>query len=176
MLRLRDFQYTYDQEKLDEVAKKLSLLPKDNINKIILTIDAYSSATIEGAHTTLLNVQRALEKGPYNKDELMCVNTIKAYVKLRDVNTLCEESLIDVWFTIVENCCDNTAAGSSGYRTGMVHVGSLDNIVHVPAKPEDIPDLMSDLSNFSSGHTVLDSILLHFYLVYIHLFVMEMVG
>ena len=59
------------------------------------------------------------------------------------------------------------------YREGMVYIGPAGHIIHTPAQPEVLPELMDKWFEFveqGSGDVLLRSFIAHFYFVYIHPF------
>ena len=70
-----------DLKKLEHKAQQLKKIYEDvpeeaRVTSVIL-LDAHSSATIEGAHTTVERMEKCLEN-PETKDEIMVANTYKA--------------------------------------------------------------------------------------------------
>lgn len=61
----------------------------------------------------------------------------------------------------------------SKYRDGMVYIGSVSKIIHVPAEPQMLPELMEKWFAYREGETsdlLIQSFAAHFYFVYIHPF------
>ena len=59
------------------------------------------------------------------------------------------------------------------YRDGMVYIGNLNQTIHTPAKPEQIPGLMTSLFEYIDEDTTdvfFTSSVAHFYFVYVHPF------
>ena len=59
-------------------------------------------------------------------------------------------------------------ATKDGYRKSMVYIGSLVRVVHTPAPVGMIPELMNNFYRYSLENKILDSIVKHFYFVYVH--------
>lgn len=170
---------TYDEELY---IKWLSILQREievcrmlqidgTINSDVVMLESFNSATIEGAKTTIAEVKSAITKNEKTKSELMVLNLLKANeIELGSKVTL--DTLLDMWFTIVDGCCENTNAGTDGLRSGMVYVGSESKVVHVPEKPMYLEQRMKELLLFvnSTEDKLLASIVSHFYLEYIHPF------
>ena len=135
----------------------------------VILLDAYHSATIEGARTTVENVRKALDK-PKTKDDRMVVNTVRAlnYAYEHEIDM---GDMRGLWEIIVDGVCENAGLAGTEYRDGMVYIGGASGIVHVPAKPEAIKPLISDLGDFMRGSQLdvwLKAAVMHFYFVYVH--------
>ena len=162
-------------EKLLERAKELdaeySKLPVHRGVKDIILLDAYSSATIEGARTTVAQVKARLSD-PQTKDDRMVVNTIKA-ANYAFEHPVTEENIRRLWDKIVDGVCENEDHKGTRYRDGMVFIGNAERNVHTPAQVEQIPALMADWFTFrklDTLHPLLNSFVSHFYFVYVHPF------
>lgn len=105
---------------------------KDNV-----IIDNYHSATIEGARTTVENVINAMKGTPKTKDDIMVVNSIKAFNYALDLKPSIN-NLQTIWETVVEGVCENEGQRGEKYRKGMVVIGSNTETIHTPEKPEKI--------------------------------------
>ena len=146
-------------------------LPAHRGVKDTILLDAWSSATIEGARTTVQKVRNHF-KNPKTKDDRMVINTIAgsnyAYnrpITARNIRTL--------WEKIVDGVCDNDAYRGTLYRDGMVYIGSGTRIVHTPARAEQLPELMDQWFSFREeeiGDLLIRSFVSHFYFVYLHPF------
>jgi len=141
-------------------------LPPDNIAHLQL-IDEYQSATIEGARTTIDNVRKGVGD---KKSNTMVKQSFAGLQYLLNRKDFTEESIIEAWKIITKDCCENIGAGVDGYRTGMVYVSSSDRMIHIPAKPVQIPGMMKDMLQYNSGSELLDAVLYSFYIVYVHPF------
>lgn len=149
--------------KLQVINKLIDKVADENVN----IYDAFSSATIEGARTTLEDVGIALKNGCQTKSEYMVVDTLRATEKaFRHTGDIDLLSLKSIWDTVTENVCDNIPVAGVTYRSGQVYVGS-----HIPCVSRDIPVYMNMLYKYLNDHnTILSSIIVHFYFVYIHPF------
>ena len=136
--------------------------------KYISDLDCYESAVIEGACTTLAEVQL----GVRNKGTAMVIGTIDANAYVHTLHGFNVHNVLDVWEILVRYYCENTSAGTDGFRTGMVYICSDTDgeIAHTPAKPEQICNLITNLLAYTSGDTLLDAIVYHFYIAYVHPF------
>ena len=147
-----------------------ALTPMHTAREIVL-LDAFHSATIEGARTTVENVRKAYND-PRTKDDKMVVNTAKAmdYAYQHAING---ENIRTMWEIIVEDVCENQHLAGEKYRSGMVYVGSLNMVIHVPAKPDEIESLLRHLGMFmleSQENVWMKAAIFHFYFVYVHPF------
>lgn len=150
------------------VYKKVS---KRNKVRDIILLDAYHSATIEGARTTVENVRNTFST-PKTKDDKMVVNTVKG-CNFAYRNVIDEASIRTLWEIIVDEVCENESKAGVLYRNGMVYIGSESRIIHVPAKPENLSDMMKQLFSFLENtdlDVILKAFVLHFYFVYLHPF------
>ena len=161
----------------DEVMVKNFILSIDALYKDIewdevrqkenFLLDCYSSATIEGAFTSIDRIK----KGIKGKSELMVINCMNGakYIAPKKVNI---QEIINTWNIVVENVCENENLRGNRFRTGMVYIGNQSRVVHTPSPVNKIETKMKDLERFISSHTknVIDTCIVHFYLVYIHPF------
>lgn len=155
-------------ESIDSLYQKVS---REHKVKDIILLDAYHSATIEGARTTVEDVRRAYEK-PKSKDNKMVVNTIHG-MNYAYENPVTMENIRRLWEIVTQDVCENERLAGTQFRTGMVYVGSNTSIIHTPAKPEQIADMMGELFAFADASELnvwLTVGILHFYFVYIHPF------
>ena len=122
-------------------------LPAHRGVKDTILLDAWSSATIEGARTTVQQVRDHFKK-PKTKDDRIVINTIAGcnYAYSRPITA---RNIRTLWEKVVEGVCDNDAYRGTLYRDGMVYIGSGTRIVHTPARAEQLPELMDQW--FSSG-------------------------
>ena len=135
--------------------------------KDVLLIEAYESATIEGAKTTIEEVK----SGKNTKDTYM-VKDVLAAAKLAYSSsfTIDLDSTCDIWKIVTQNVCENKSQqlNHSKFRTGMVYVG-----YHIPEKPEKIEsklNLFFENLEQSNENIFIKAALLYFYIVYIHPF------
>ena len=140
--------------------------------KDTILLDAWSSATIEGARTTVEKVRNSFDN-PKTKDDRMVINTIAGanYAYGRPITT---KNIRKLWEKIADGVCENADHMGSKYRDGMVYIGSESRIIHVPAEPQMLPELMEKWFAYrGEGETsdlLLQSFVAHFYFVYIHPF------
>ena len=139
-----------------------------NVTENIL-LDAWASASIEGANVSLTQVKQHLGN-PQTKDERMVVNAVRgsnhAYGR-----PITRKNLRTLWERVTEGVCENTHLDSKPYRFGMVEIGSASKTVHTPATPEQLPDLMEQWFRFrEQDQSLIGSFVAHFYFVYVHPF------
>ena len=167
--------YITDLKKLEHRAQQLRKLYEDvpeqaRVTSVIL-LDAHSSATIEGAHTTVERMEKCLQ-APETKDEIMVANTYRGCMYAYD-HQIDETNIRELWDIIVKDVCENEDFAGTLYRDGMVYVGNETKTEHRPAKAEDIPQLMKMLYAFDRDYKLdplIKSFIFHFYFVYIHPF------
>ena len=146
-------------------------LPTHRGTKDTILLDAWSSATIEGARTTVQQV-RAHFDNPKTKDDRMVINTI-AGSNYAYKNPITEENIRTLWEKVVDGVCENGGCRGTLYRDGMVYIGSGQRIVHVPAQPEQLPALMEKWFAYRKAENkemLMHSFAAHFYFVYLHPF------
>ncbi len=154
---------------IDNINKDISLIKELDITRDTIMINSYYSATIEGAKTTVNNVKRNFNN-PKSKDEKMVVQSFKGLAYALD-NGLDKYNVDMIWNLIVEDNCENLNIKGDPYRTGEVFV--TDGLKYF--EPPDyrlVEGLMEQLFKFkeSNFNSLLKSIILHYYLVYIHPF------
>lgn len=146
-----------------------SLNTSPSINKEVLLLDSHSSATIEGAKTTIEKVKRAVKSKNPSKDDLMVTNVMSATSFALNHGIKSEEDLLHVWRLISRGVIENKSKQGTKYRSGMVYIGNDVSIVHTPCHPKKIQDKMSRLICFiNKDLNLLDTIIAHFYYVYVH--------
>ena len=153
---------------IDSLYRKVSRRQK--VQDVIL-LDAFHSATIEGAKTTVEKIRKSYDK-PTSKDDKMVVNTIHG-INYAYENEISLDNIRTLWEIVIRDVCENEQLAGVLFRTGMVYVGSNTDIIHTPAEPEQIEGMMKTLFAFaaSSQYNVwLTASILHFYFVYIHPF------
>lgn len=159
------------QERLLSIEHLYQRLDSRRKVKEVILLDAYHSATIEGARTTVENVRRAYEN-PRSKDDKMVVNTIHAMnyayetpIRIHNIRSL--------WEIVTKDVCENAHLSGELFRDGMVYVGSSTEIIHTPARPEQIKAAMEKLFHFFEENEYdiwLRTAVFHFYFAYIHPF------
>ena len=143
----------------------------------ILLLDAWHSATIEGARTTVEQVRRVYHN-PRSKDDKMVVNTVHA-MQYAYENPIQMGNIRCLWEIVTKDVCENAHLAGEVFRDGMVYVGSQAEIIHTPARPETIKGYMEAFFLFLQknadsetriGPIWLKAAVLHFYFAYIHPF------
>ena len=158
-------------ERINEIDNVYAGVNADFSVKESVLIDAYNSATIEGARTTVQNVVRAFNN-PTGKDERMVVNTVKAIstVYSQGIN---EDNIRKIWEITVDGVCENTAVIGEKYRSGQVYIGSADRIVHRPPEYKKVPYMMHELFRYmenSKDNIWITASVAQFLFVFIHPF------
>lgn len=165
--------YLVQTEEIQNHLKTIdSLYPKVNSKqkvKDIILLDAFHSATIEGARTTVENVRKSYEK-PKSKDDKMVINTIRG-MNYAYENKITLENIRELWEIVTRDVCENIHLAGTAFRTGMVYVGSNTAIIHTPAEPQQIESMMMELFDFAATSKLnvwLTASIFHFYFVYTH--------
>jgi len=168
-----DRQYILNS--IHEVNNRFVSLMKKNAIKDTMLIEAYNSATIEGAVTTLQQVKKNF-RNPLTKSDKMVVNTANALYKIYNSYRINDGTIRGLWEIETKDVCENTSVKGIKYRSGMVYIGSATQIMHTPAQTQDIQHLMTELFNYIDN-SIKDkknglecSIISHFYFVYVHPF------
>lgn len=136
-----------------------------------ILIDAYHSATIEGAMTTVENVVKAFSN-PTGKDERMVVNTVKA-LRVVYSHGINEDNIRRIWEIAVDGVCENTTVMGSKYRNGQVYIGSVDRVIHTPPEYKKVPYMMHELFKYienSRDNIWIKASVAQFLFVFIHPF------
>lgn len=159
------------RKKAVELESLYEQLPAHRGVKDTILLDAWSSATIEGARTT---VQRVIDhfENPKTKDDRMVVNTI-AGSNYAFNNPITEKNIRKLWEKIVDGVCENEEKRGTLYRDGMVYVGSGDRIIHVPAQSDQLLERMTQWFAYrenADDDLLINSFVAHFYFVYLHPF------
>lgn len=147
-----------------------------HLEKEVLLIDAYESATIEGARTTIDEVKHILVNNKDTKDTYMVKDTLAAsklaYSSDFKINL---DGICDIWKIVTQNVCENKRQQLNGsrFRTGMVYISNGIKVFHTSEKPERIENkltlFLQRLSQLEEN-VFIKAALLHFYIVYIHPF------
>lgn len=159
------------EEKIEAICNLYEKVNNTQKVKDIILLDAYHSATIEGARTTVESVKRTYNK-PVTKDDKMVVNTIHG-MNYAYGNEICMDNIRTLWEIVTRDVCENIHLAGTKFRSGMVYVGNETDIIHTPAKAEEIGVMMQDLFLFlenSEFDVWIRAAILHFYFVYIHPF------
>lgn len=136
-----------------------------------ILLDAWSSATIEGARTTVAQVKESLSN-PRTKDDRMVVNAMIAG-KYAYEHPITGGNIRKLWEMVADGVCENVEQKGKLYRDGMVYIGSASRIVHIPAAAEQLPQLMEHYFTFCQGdepELLIRSFAAHFYFAYVHPF------
>ena len=166
VFRYTDFLAESDKfiyKEIRNIGSKLKV--KDSI-----MLDCFSSATIEGARTTVEKVKQVFN-APVSKDDKMVINTIKAQNLVYN-SGISDNNIRNIWELIVDGVCENKNVMGDKYRSGDVFVGSLTRIIHTPEKYYNIERRMCELFNYinNSSSSIIKACSVHFYFVYIHPF------
>ncbi len=161
--------FEYDKNMVNALMNRVNVLrsvdlPPSSIGHLQL-LDEYTSATIEGAHTTINNVL----SGGTSKSDVMVRQCLAGLQYLLN-NELTEKTFIDTWKIIVNDCCDNISVGIDGYRKGMVYVGNSTAIIHTPARPEQISSMIKSLFSYKYENDIINAAIYSYYTVYVHPF------
>jgi len=146
-----------------------------SIERYIVILDSYSTATIEGARTTVNKIKEIVNKNNtanINKSEQMVLNSIKAcnFAYNNDINM---QSIRTVFDLLTYRVCENESVKGTYFRDGDVFVGNDTKVVHTPCKVQDIEKRITELFNWlhnSNLNIILKACIAHFYIVYIHPF------
>lgn len=155
-------------QQLDALYEKL---PNRRGAQSMILLDAYSSATIEGARTTVEQVRQSFDR-PKTKDDRMVVNAIRGSNYAYN-NPITEKNIRKLWEMVVDGVCENEQKRGTLYRDGMVYIGNATQIIHVPASGEALPQMMGawfDFREQNAIHPILAASICHFYFVYAHPF------
>ncbi len=146
-------------------------IPEHRGVKDSIILDAWSSATIEGAKTTVEKVLQSF-KNPRTKDDHMVINTVAAS-EYAYRTPITERNIRRFWDKIVDGVCENEHLKGELYRSGMVYVASSGEAIHTPPCSEQLPSMMHQWFDFREKSPVdllLGSFVSHFYFVYVHPF------
>lgn len=159
------------REKATELEQIYQQIPNNGGMTDIIVLDAWASATIEGARTTVQQVRQSF-KEPKTKDDRMVINTVKAS-NFAYRNPITPKNIRKLWENIVDGVCENENLKGTLYRSGPVQIASQDRTIHEPAHFEDVPELMEKWFSFRDGtaeNPLIRSFICHFYFVYVHPF------
>ncbi|MXV52455.1 cell filamentation protein Fic [Pedobacter sp. HMF7647] len=163
-----------------------SIIPEDDKRRYLVSSimeEAIASSQIEGAVTTRKQAKEMLRKNikPKTKSEQMIVNnynTINHIVNIQG-EPLTKDKLLTIHKLIVNQTMDD--AGDEGvYRDNndINVIDSLDGeIVHIPPKYTEVPELIDALITFFNDqdenefiHPIIKGCIIHFMIGYIHPF------
>lgn len=159
------------QQKAAELEQIYQQLPNSGGMTDIIVLDAWASATIEGARTTVQQVRQSFAQ-PKTKDDQMVINTVKAS-NYAYRNPITPKNIRRLWERIVDGVCENESLKGTLYRSGAVRVASHSETIHEPTPCERVPELMERWFAFRDGaadNALLQSFICHFYFVYVHPF------
>lgn len=149
-----------------------------------LVDEAISSSQIEGAVTTRVVAKEMLRTGrkPRDRSEQMIFNNYQSMqmIKKHLSEPLSVELMHQIHTAMTENTLENPS-WAGRFRTPadeVSHVIDSDGqILHIPPRAGDVPELMSRLCTFANSATedefvnpAIKGILLHFWLAYVHPF------
>lgn len=119
--------------KVAELNAMYEKLPAHRGVKDTILLDAWSSAAIEGARTTVEKVRKSFDN-PKTKDDRMVINTIAGanYAYGRQIT---DKNIRKLWERIVDGVCENTDHMGSKYRDGMFFIYSQKFTKPVLAQP-----------------------------------------
>lgn len=146
-------------------------LPEHRGARDTILLDAWSSATIEGARTTVQRVRECFDN-PKTKDDRMVVNTI-AGSRYAYAHPITPRNIRTLWEKVVDGVCENENCRGTLYRDDMVVIGSADRVIHVPAEPAQLPESMGQWFAYTeadSAGALIRSFVALFYFVYLHPF------
>lgn len=158
-------------QKASSVRQLYERIPHRRKAKDVILLDAWTSATIEGARTTVERVRQSFEN-PDSKDEKMVINTVHGS-NYAYQHPITPKNIRRLWEIVVKDVCENQNQAGIFYRDGMVYIGNDSKTIHTPAEPEQIEPKMSQLFQFaekSELDPLLTSFVFHFCFVYIHPF------
>lgn len=144
-------------------------LPRRRGARDYIILDAHSSATIEGARTTVAKV-KACFNAPVTRDDRMVANAIRGseYAYRQNIT---QKNIRKLWEKITDGVCENKHLDGKLYRSGMVEIGNGVKTVHEPASAQKLPELMKQWFSYrEENYSLIDSFVAHFYFVYIHPF------
>lgn len=159
------------RKRASELYRIYESLPAHRGVQDTILLDAWSSATIEGARTTVAQVKRSLSN-PKTKDDRMVVNAMIAS-KYAYEHSITAKNIRMLWEMVTDGVCENVEQMGKLYRNGMVYIGSASRIVHTPAEAERLPELMERYFVFCRGEDpelLIRSFAAHFYFAYVHPF------
>lgn len=170
--------------KIDELNKKnifedLKEEIKYELIKNAKEEESFYSSAIEGAHTTIEKTKELIENRAkvVNTDEQMVLNNYKALEFIienldREID---EEIIINIHKIVTKNTLSPDEK-TIKYRTNQNYVRSIEKIIYIPPKFEEVENLMNDLIEFINFdttiylHPLLKAAIIHFYFVYVHPF------
>ncbi|MCF7521557.1 Fic family protein [Neisseria sp. ZJ106] len=153
--------------------------------KSLIMEEAITSAQLEGAATTRKVAKDMLksQRKPKTKDEIMIVNNyhlMKEAVKLKNT-PLSIEMILDLHRTATKNAIENHAEPGQFRQDDEIFIADIDgNSLYQPPPHEQVYELMEAVCTFANNtydgaenpfiHPVVQAIILHFLIGYIHPF------
>ena len=137
----------------------------------IVLLDAWSSASIDGITTTLDYVKNG-GATPKSKEERIVLNIASAS-NYSHRTPITNNNIRKLWFRIVDGVCENTAFMGAQFRDGMIYSDVSSQISHIPAAPNQLPELMEKLFtylNLQTENVLIQSFVAHFYIIYTYPF------
>ena len=146
--------------------------------------EAISSSKLEGAVTTRVRAKEMLQSGhrPRDHSERMIFNNYKAIHHIKDMidKKMTPELICEIHAILTEGTLDNPDDCGRFQRKGDMRAEVVDSrdedLIFRPPPAEEIAKRIGDLCDFANGanggftHPLLRSIMLHFWLAYIHPF------
>lgn len=157
------------EERAAQLREMYEQLPKSRGVTDDVLQDAWASAVIEGARTTVDKVKENFSN-PISKDDKMVVNAVRGsnYAYGRPIT---QKNIRTLWEKVTDGVCENLHLDGKLYRSGMVTIGNEARTVHTPATPERLPDFMEQWFRFrEQDNSMIGSFVAHFYFVYVHPF------
>ena len=146
--------------------------------------EAISSSQLEGSVTSRVRAKEMLRSGQKPRDisERMISNNYQAIRHIREITNrdLSPDLICEIHAILTEGTLDNPDNCGRFQEPGdsrVVVVDELDKTIFVPPPAREITERIERLCDFANGsngeftHPLLRSILLHFWLAYIHPFV-----
>ena len=145
--------------------------------------EAISSSQLEGAVTTRVRAKEMLRSGhkPRDISERMISNNYKTIRRIREITNrdLSPDLICEIHAILTEDTLDNPDNCGRFQKPGdsrVVVVDELDKAIFAPPPAREITERIERLCDFANGsngeftHPLLRSMLLHFWLAYIHPF------
>jgi len=147
--------------------------------------EALSSSQLEGASTTRVVAKQMLRSGrqPRDRSERMIFNNYRAinFIKEAASDTLTPDLLLEMHALLTDGTLDDQRSCGRFQQPGEARVSVVDwhsgEVVFSPPPAEQIPERIERMCAFANDgersftHPLVQAILLHFWLAYIHPFV-----
>lgn len=164
-------------------AATLNLTTRDRYRVRGIIEEAISSSQLEGAATTRVRANEMLRsrQKPRDISERMIANNYNAIRHIREITDrdLSPDLICEIHAILTEDTLDNPDKCGRFQKPGdsrAIVVDELDKTIFTPPPAEEIMERIERLCEFANGsnggftHPLLRSILLHFWLAYIHPF------